>query len=81
MAPHLILGIALLGFYNLLAVDLSLVPVIMGRSVVAFPYVFLIVSARLVGFDPLWRRPPGASAPAPPGFSGKSRFPCRRRPS
>lgn len=51
MVPHLILGIALLGFYNLAQVDLSLVTVIMGHSVVAFPYVFLIVSARLVGFD------------------------------
>jgi spermidine/putrescine transport system permease protein len=52
MVPHLILGIALLGFYNLVAIDLSLMTVIMGHSVVAFPYVFLIVSARLVGFDP-----------------------------
>ncbi len=51
MVPHLILGIALLGFYNLVQIDLSLVTVIMGHSVVAFPYVFLIVSARLVGFD------------------------------
>ena len=52
MVPHLILGIALLGFYNLAAIDLSLVTVICGHTVVAFPYVFLIVSARLVGFDP-----------------------------
>ncbi len=51
MVPHLILGIALLGFYNLAHIDLSLVTVIMGHSIVAFPYVFLIVSARLVGFD------------------------------
>jgi spermidine/putrescine transport system permease protein len=51
MVPHLILGIALLGFYNLVQIDLSLGTVIMGHSVVAFPYVFLIVSARLVGFD------------------------------
>jgi spermidine/putrescine transport system permease protein len=51
MVPHLILGIALLGFYNLAQINLSLGTVIMGHSVVAFPYVFLIVSARLVGFD------------------------------
>lgn len=52
MVPHLILGIALLSFYNVLQVDLSLLTVIVGHSIVAFPYVFLIVSARLVGFDP-----------------------------
>jgi spermidine/putrescine transport system permease protein len=52
MVPHLILGIALLSFYNVLQVDLSLLTVIIGHSIVAFPYVFLIVSARLVGFDP-----------------------------
>jgi spermidine/putrescine transport system permease protein len=52
MVPHLILAIALLGFYNLLLIDLSLTTVILGHSVVAFPYVFLIISARLVGFDP-----------------------------
>lgn len=52
MVPHLILAIALLSSYNLLNIDLSLVTVILGHSVVAFPYVFLITSARLVGFDP-----------------------------
>ena len=52
MVPHLILGIALLSFYNLVQIDLSLVTVIIGHSIVAFPYVFLIISARLVGFDP-----------------------------
>ena len=52
MVPHLILAIALLGFYNLLLIDLSLTTVILGHSVVAFPYVFLIISARMVGFDP-----------------------------
>ena len=52
MVPHLILGIALLSFYNVVQIDLSLLTVIIGHSIVAFPYVFLIVSARLVGFDP-----------------------------
>lgn len=52
MVPHLILGIALLSFYNLVQFDLSLLTVILGHSIVAFPYVFLIISARLVGFDP-----------------------------
>jgi spermidine/putrescine transport system permease protein len=52
MVPHLILGIALLSFYNIVQIDLSLLTVIAGHSIVAFPYVFLIISARLVGFDP-----------------------------
>lgn len=52
MVPHLILGIALLSFYNVLQIDLSLLTVIIGHSIVAFPYVFLIISARLVGSDP-----------------------------
>lgn len=52
MVPHLILAIALLSSYNLLQIDLSLLTVICGHSIVAFPYAFLIVSARLVGFDP-----------------------------
>lgn len=52
MVPHLILAIALLSAYNLFTIDLSLLTVICGHSIVAFPYVFLIASARLVGFDP-----------------------------
>lgn len=52
MVPHLILGIALLSFFNIVQADLSLLTVIAGHSIVAFPYVFLIISARLVGFDP-----------------------------
>lgn len=51
MVPRLILGIALLTFYNILEADLSLVTVIFGHVVFALPYVVLIVSARLVGFD------------------------------
>ena len=51
MVPRLILGIALLTFYNMLDTDLSLVTVIFGHVVIALPYVVLIVSARLVGFD------------------------------
>ena len=51
MVPRLILGIALLSFYNLVNADLSLVTVIFGHTVFAMPYVVLIVSARLVGFD------------------------------
>jgi spermidine/putrescine transport system permease protein len=51
MVPRLILGIALLTFYNLLQLDLSLLTVIAGHVVMTLPYVILIANARLVGFD------------------------------
>lgn len=51
MTPRLILGIALLTFYNFVQIDLSLLTVIAGHVVIGLPYVVLIVSARLVGFD------------------------------
>ena len=51
MVPRLIVGIALLTFYNLLQADLSLLTVITGHVVMTMPYVILISSARLVGFD------------------------------
>lgn len=52
MTPRLVVGIALLSLYNLLMVELSLWTVIVGHTVVAVPYVTLVVSARLVGLDP-----------------------------
>jgi spermidine/putrescine transport system permease protein len=52
MTPRLVVGIALLSLYNLLAIDLSLWTVILGHTVVAAPYVTLVVSARLIGLDP-----------------------------
>ncbi|WP_428250020.1 ABC transporter permease [Ferrovibrio sp.] len=51
MVPRLIIGIALLTFYNLLSIDLSLLTVIGGHVVMTLPYVILITLARLVGFD------------------------------
>ncbi|WP_341912098.1 ABC transporter permease [Ferrovibrio terrae] len=51
MVPRLIVGIALLTFYNLLQADLSLLTVIAGHIVMTMPYVILIASSRLVGFD------------------------------
>jgi spermidine/putrescine transport system permease protein len=51
MVPRLVIGIALLSFYNLLQADLSLLTVIAGHVVMTIPYVILITSARLVGFD------------------------------
>jgi spermidine/putrescine transport system permease protein len=52
MTPRLVVGIALLSMYNLLTIDLSLWTVIVGHTVVAVPYVTLVVSARLIGLDP-----------------------------
>lgn len=52
MTPRLVVGIALLNLYNLFAVELSLWTVILGHTVVALPYVILVVTARLVGLDP-----------------------------
>lgn len=52
MTPRLVVGIALLNLYNLFAIDLSLWTVILGHTVVALPYVILVVTARLVGLDP-----------------------------
>ena len=51
MVPRLIIGIALLTFYNLFQADLSLLTVIAGHVVMTMPYVILIAAARLVGFD------------------------------
>lgn len=52
MVPRLILGIMMLTYFNLLQVNLSLVTVVISHVVMTYPYVVLIVSARLVGFDP-----------------------------
>jgi spermidine/putrescine transport system permease protein len=51
MTPRLILGISLLTFYSFFNVSLSLFTVIIGHIIIGLPYVVLIVSARLVGFD------------------------------
>lgn len=52
MVPRLILGIALLTFFNIFQANLSLATVIFGHVVFSLPYVVLIVSARLIGFNP-----------------------------
>lgn len=51
MVPRLVIGIALLTFYNLIQFDLSLLTVIAGHIVMTMPYVILIALARLVGFE------------------------------
>ena len=52
MTPRLVVGIALLSLYNIARIDLSLATVVFGHTVIAIPYVVLVVSARLVGLDP-----------------------------
>ena len=49
--PRLVLGVALLTFLNALDLRLSLWTVAMGHSLIGIPYVVLIVTARLQGFD------------------------------
>jgi spermidine/putrescine transport system permease protein len=51
MLPALVIGIALLVFFNKTGVPLSLATVILGHLVITQPFVILIVYARMVGFD------------------------------
>ena len=51
MVPRLVIGIALLTFYDLVRLELSLATVVVGHVVMTMPYVILIASARLAGFD------------------------------
>ncbi|MSP83348.1 MAG: ABC transporter permease [Alphaproteobacteria bacterium] len=49
--PALVIGIALLVFFNKVGVPLSLATVIAGHLVITQPFVILIVYARMVNFD------------------------------
>ncbi len=51
MLPALVIGIALLVFFNKTGVPLSLGTVILGHLVITQPFVILIVYARMAGFD------------------------------
>lgn len=51
MAPRLIIGIALLNLFVLVDFPLSLVSVVAGHTIVALPYVVLIVGARYARAD------------------------------
>ena len=51
IVPGLFLGVALLSFYNLAAMRLSLTTVIVGHTLITLPFVVLIVNARLMRFD------------------------------
>ncbi|WP_254533548.1 ABC transporter permease [Natrinema gelatinilyticum] len=50
--PGLILGIALLLWFNFLNINTSLLTVMIGQLVFVTPFVLITVSARLRGFDP-----------------------------
>jgi spermidine/putrescine transport system permease protein len=51
LMPALILAVALLLFFNFAGIELGVVPVIIGHVVITLPFVVLIVSLRLFGFD------------------------------
>jgi spermidine/putrescine transport system permease protein len=51
MLPALVIGIALLVFYNQVGVTLSLATVILSHLVITQPFVILVVYARMVNFD------------------------------
>jgi spermidine/putrescine transport system permease protein len=51
IVPGLFLGVALLSFYDLIALKLSLVTVVIGHVLITLPFVVLIVNARLTRFD------------------------------
>lgn len=48
--PYVVLGVAMLILFSALGVELNLVTVTIGHTIVNIPYVMLIVSARLSGF-------------------------------
>jgi spermidine/putrescine transport system permease protein len=50
--PYVVLGVALLIFFDQVGVQLSLWTVGAAHVVINMPYVMLVVAARLVGFDP-----------------------------
>ena len=52
IVPFIVLAVALLILFSALSIDRSLWTVGIGHTVVALPYVLLIVAARLAGFDP-----------------------------
>ena len=52
IVPFIVLGVALLLLFSALNIERSLWTIGIGHTVVALPYVLLIVMARLAGFDP-----------------------------
>lgn len=52
IVPFIVLAVALLILFSALSIQRSLFTIAIGHTVVALPYVLLIVAARLAGFDP-----------------------------
>jgi spermidine/putrescine transport system permease protein len=52
IVPFIVLGVALLVLFRAVGIELSLWTVGIAHTVVALPYVVLIVATRLIGFDP-----------------------------
>jgi spermidine/putrescine transport system permease protein len=50
--PHLLIGVALLAFFNRVGVELSLLTVIVGHVLVTAPFVVFTIQARLATLDP-----------------------------
>ncbi len=50
--PFVVLGVALLLLFSVIGLPRSLLTIAAAHTVVSFPYALLILSARLVGFDP-----------------------------
>src|SRR5512134_2801385 len=51
IVPYIVLAVALLLLFSVLNIDRSLLTVGVAHTVVALPYVLLIVGSRLAGFD------------------------------
>jgi len=51
IVPFIVLAVALLLLFRVVGMELSLVTIAIGHTVVAVPYALLIVLARLAGFD------------------------------
>lgn len=54
--PTVVLGIALLQWYTILALPAGVVPLVIGHTVLALPYVVRLVCAGLAGIDPSLER-------------------------
>jgi spermidine/putrescine transport system permease protein len=52
MLPGLLVGIALLSFFDWISLSLSMLTVTIGHVLVTLPFVLLTMNARLAGFDP-----------------------------
>lgn len=52
MLPGLLIGVALLSFFDWISLPLSLLTVLIGHVLVTLPFVVLTMNTRMAGFDP-----------------------------